>query len=126
MPRYVILRHECPADYGRPSHWDFMLESGAVLRTWALEHLPRAGEQGVAEALPDHRLAYLDYEGPISRGRGAVTRWDAGTYTIVRETADELVVELHGAQLQLQITLARQRDLPQRWMISCSNASSAS
>jgi len=126
MPQYVILRHECPADYGRPSHWDFMLESGPVLRTWALETLPREGECGIAEALSDHRLAYLDYEGPISRGRGSVTRWDAGTYRIVHETNDELVVELHGAQLQLQVTLVRQSDDPQRWSISCSSTASSS
>ncbi len=33
-----------------------------------------------AVRLADHRPAYLDYEGPVSRGRGDVTRVLSGTY----------------------------------------------
>ena len=39
-----------------------------------------------AEVLPDHRLAYLDYEGPISGDRGSVTRWDRGTYDVEHQS----------------------------------------
>jgi DNA polymerase Ligase (LigD) len=76
MPRFVILEHDHPE-----LHWDFMLEAGGALRTWRLARPPEmAGAIIDAVALADHRLAYLDYEGPVSGGRGSVKRWDAGHY----------------------------------------------
>ena len=78
MPRFVILRHDHP----RGVHFDFMLEAGGVLKTWALPEPPRPGVEMECEALGDHRLAYLDYEGPISGDRGSVVRWDRGEYAV--------------------------------------------
>lgn len=52
-----------------------------MLRAWRLLTEPAAGIEIVAEVLPDHRRLYLDYEGPVSGGRGTVTRWDAGEYS---------------------------------------------
>lgn len=75
MPRYVILTHDHPF-----LHWDLMLEDAGVLRTWRLLEEPAAGRTVRAERLADHRLAYLDYEGPVSGGRGNVAQWDHGTY----------------------------------------------
>src|SRR5690242_19502936 len=63
MPRFVIVEHDHPT-----LHWDLMLEVGLVLRAWRLEALPRDGERISATAINDHRLLYLDYEGPISGG----------------------------------------------------------
>ncbi|MEM9186332.1 MAG: hypothetical protein AAGB00_07550 [Planctomycetota bacterium] len=91
MPRYVLLRHECPDDYRDGPHWDLMLEDRAsqTLCTWSLLELPSAWRVGdlsgggaavAAERLPDHRLRYLDYEGGISGGRGRVERVAAGTF----------------------------------------------
>ncbi len=96
MPRFVILRHDAP----RGLHYDFMLESGGVLKTWSLPQPPQPGVEIPCEALPDHRLAYLDYEGPVSGDRGSVTRWDCGTYTIERESDEEWLVELEGEQVR--------------------------
>ena len=93
MPRFVVLRHELPPDSPRGSHYDLMLEAGGVLQTWACEKLPRLGQTVAAERLPDHRLAYLDYEGPVS-GRGDVTRVLSGEYESVTERADELQARL--------------------------------
>ena len=75
MPHYVILTHDHPF-----LHWDFMLEQAGVLLTWRLLSEPAVGAEVRAERLADHRLAYLDYEGPVSGGRGSVVRWDYGTY----------------------------------------------
>ena len=100
MARFVLLYHECPAGYVRSSHWDLMLESGGVLRTWALTELPRAwqavwertsarfpscpalaqGDAVSAEALADHRIEYLHEEGALSGVRGEVRRVEKGTY----------------------------------------------
>ena len=76
MPRFVILEHDHPR-----LHWDLMLEHEGALRTWRLASAPtRPGDVIDAEALGDHRLAYLDYEGAVSGERGTVTRWDGGDY----------------------------------------------
>ena len=94
MPRYVILEHDHPA-----LHWDFMLEAGDVLKTWRLAAPPRPGGAVAAEPSFDHRRTYLDYEGPVSGGRGTVTRWDAGTFSW-QESAEGIAVCLEGARLR--------------------------
>src|SRR5947208_419106 len=76
MPRYVILEHDYPT-----LHWDFLLEAGAVLRAWRLAAPPQPDRAVPAEPSFDHRLVYLEYEGPVSGDRGCVRRWDSGTYT---------------------------------------------
>lgn len=113
MPRFALLFHECPPSLGRPSHWDLMLEREGVLLTWSLPALPAAwgGEAGIAfeqidaTRLADHRLAYLDYEGPISGERGSVTRVDGGEYDVVDEAGGVWRVRLRGARCDEAIEL---------------------
>jgi hypothetical protein len=93
--RFVILEHDHPE-----RHWDFMVETRDVLRTWRLLALPASGSTVAAEPSFDHRLIYLDYEGPVSGGRGHVVRWDRGTFVRQEETAERLVFRLTGARLQ--------------------------
>lgn len=95
MPRFVILEHDHPV-----RHWDFMLEAGDVLRTWRLADRPERGRAVLAEASFDHRCMYLDYEGPISGGRGCVARWDAGSFTWEADEPARVAVGLHGNRLQ--------------------------
>lgn len=75
MPRFVILAHDWP----RP-HFDLLLEVGSVLKAWRLFAEPNANVRVPAEPNADHRMVYLDYEGPVSGGRGSVIRWDCGSY----------------------------------------------
>jgi hypothetical protein len=130
MPRFVLLYHECPPDYVRSSHWDLMFEVGDVLRTWAVEKLPRdwraarertaevAGDCPpladfnlvAAEQLGDHRIAYLQEEGPLSGNRGGVRRIDAGTYE-----GDDLIA-LNGELIRGAIRLRRDTS-PPGWML---------
>ncbi len=112
MPRFVILHHETPPGYDRPPHWDLMLKSDRALRTWALAEPPCAGRLIAAEELADHRLAYLDYQGDVSGGRGSVVRWDGGTYELLsgdlqRETFGQTALRLtmHGQRLIGEVTL---------------------
>ena len=102
MPRYVVLRHECPPGSERPSHWDLMLDAGDVLRTWALGESPDSGGVRPAERLADHRREYLTYEGPISGGRGSVSRWDEGTFREVstETNAGTIDFDLEGNRLR--------------------------
>lgn len=76
-----------------------MLEMGDCLRTWRLFETPRPGHLIEAERLADHRKAYLDYEGPLSDNRGQVARWDAGTFEIVRDQGDFLMIKLIGTRV---------------------------
>ncbi len=59
-----------------------MLEEEAVLSTWAIppQLLPPQSFACTGKRLPDHRIAYLDYEGPVSNNRGTVRCVDRGTY----------------------------------------------
>lgn len=125
MPRFVILRHEPPVGSRRPPHWDLMLESGDVLRTWALAESPAAGQPIAAEALADHRTAYLDYEGPVSGDRGAVHRWDAGTFQWESNTACEIAVLLQGERLFGQARLTRVAERSPSWQFVFQPAESA-
>ena len=68
-----------------------------------------------AEALADHRLEYLRYEGPVSGGRGEVARWDQGAYRLVGCSEDEWIVELRGERLQGRVVLRRIAAEPQFW-----------
>jgi hypothetical protein len=114
MPRYVILRHETPSSERQPVHWDFMLEAGGVLKTWALVDEPADRHEIAADELADHRVAYLDYEGPISGQRGTVTRWDTGEYHFTSQSADEFRVALRGQKLSGEVILRRPQG-SQRW-----------
>lgn len=79
--RFVVLFHEFPPGHRGSNHWDLMLEQNGKLLTWALSQLPAVGKSIPAQRLPDHRLDYLNYEGPISDNRGKVSRVMAGTYS---------------------------------------------
>mgnify|MGYP000947731770 CR=1 FL=1 len=114
MPRFVVLQHDAPQ--GR--HWDFMLEAQESLTTWSLADLPNAPPTVAARAIPDHRLAYLEYEGPISGGRGSVTRWDQGTYELRRYDWDEVVAVVAGEHLIGEVTLKRSPGNPNEWTFS--------
>jgi hypothetical protein len=95
MPRFVLLEHDHPS-----LHWDLMLEAGEVLWAWRLPAPPAPGAELVAERTFDHRRLYLDYEGPVSGGRGAVARWDHGTFEWVEKGEGALTVNLSGARVR--------------------------
>ena len=112
MPRFVILRHDTPPDYQRPVHWDLMLETDAALATWALPREPVAGVTMIADVLGDHRIEFLDYEGPLSGNRGEVTRWDQGTFELLPATDDRRVVCLSGSRFIGQVSMRALSDRP--------------
>src|SRR5690349_3380568 len=117
MPRFVILWHQTPPNYQRPAHFDLMLEHNGSLRTWALDKLPETGETVSAEQLPDHRLAYLTYEGEVTGGRGNVSRVDSGSYEVNAETPGELAIHLTGSQLRGTVRLSRDATSGHRWLV---------
>ncbi len=89
MPRFVVHYHVTPATSDRPDHWDLMLENQTAvlfdpddrtLATWALESQPVVGCTIKAQRLDNHRAWFLDNEGPLSGGRGVVTRQMSGEF----------------------------------------------
>ena len=104
MPRYVVLLHEMPPESERGLHWDLMLERDETLLTWALNEQPSLSASIGAVQLDNHRLAYLDYEGEVSGGRGHVSRWDAGFYQLIDDHFDRLVIQMSGVRLECGVT----------------------
>jgi len=94
MPRFAILTHDHPF-----LHWDFLLEQRDSCRTWRLLKPPDTPGDVSAETIADHRLMYLDYEGPVSGDRGTVTQWDAGTFEWLVNSDDVVEVRLTGQKL---------------------------
>jgi hypothetical protein len=137
MPRFVLLYHDCPPTYERTSHWDFMLEAGDVLRTWALERLPRdwpavwsrtaavyplcpllaEGNTVPATKLNDHRRDYLDLEGPITGNRGTVVRVATGTYRSEREAQANWQGALISKDLSAHVSLTRSEADDNQWLL---------
>ena len=128
MPRFVVLRQEMPPGEKRPTHWDFMLERSGVLCTWALSDEPTPEVRLSAPRLADHRLAYLEYEGEISGGRGQVTRWDAGHYELMESQdppgtpndgeAEKLRLRMSGEKITGEVLLTRRNDAAdQYWFL---------
>ena len=75
MPRFVILAHDWPTP-----HFDLLLEAHGVLKSWRLLAEPTPGVSVPATPNVDHRVHYLDYEGPIGGDRGTVIRVASGEY----------------------------------------------
>jgi hypothetical protein len=114
MPRFALLIHDSP----RGLHYDLLLESGDVLKTWALPQLPVPDVEMDCDALPDHRLIYLDYEGPLSGGRGTVARFDRGTFEVETWTPDEVAVRISAEKLVGRLRLRQLPESPGRWRLS--------
>jgi hypothetical protein len=102
--RYVVLRHDGVPD----PHFDLMFETspGSPLATWRSPAWPLEPDATLTP-LPDHRPAYLAYEGPVSAGRGTVRRVAAGTHAVADGSPDHLVVTLDSG-----LTLHLPRPLP--------------
>jgi hypothetical protein len=92
--RFVILEHRWQG-----VHWDFLVEDGPALRTWAIDQPIVADVDLPARPLPDHRPIYLEYEGEISGDRGSVQRWDSGTCEILEWGPDRVRLRVAGVQI---------------------------
>ena len=84
-----------------------MLENEAALRTWRLALPPTEMRPIPAEALNDHRLAYLDYEGPVSGDRGTVAAFDRGHYSVLTDDRNFVEILLRGNTLRGRAQLKR-------------------
>jgi DNA ligase D-like protein (predicted 3'-phosphoesterase) len=115
-PRFVVQKHDATS-----LHYDFRLEVGDVLKSWAVPKGPSTDPRDKRLAMPteDHPLDYVDFEGLIpdeQYGAGPVIVWDTGTYHVIDEHEDgaeraledgHLKVWLDGAKLTGGYALTR-------------------
>ena len=100
-------------------HYDFRLEIGGVLVSWAVPKGPSFDprDKRLAMRTEDHPLEYGAFEGVIPKGEyggGTVLLWDRGTWTPAGEPAaglrdGQLKFALHGEKLRGGWTLVRLR-----------------
>lgn len=116
MSIFVVQEH-----HAKKLHWDFRLEAGGVLKSWAIPRGPSLdpAEKRLAIQVPDHEKEHSDYEGIIPEGTygaGAVLIWDRGTYQMVDPDdamrgmeAGKLSFRLLGNRLKGEFALVKMR-----------------
>jgi DNA ligase D-like protein (predicted 3'-phosphoesterase) len=113
--RFVVQLHDATA-----LHFDFRLQSGDVLRSWAVPKGPSLDPAVRRLAVPveDHSLAAGEFEGVHEghrRGSGAVIIWDEGTADVVRDETGHISFVLHGRKLCGGFALTRTG--ARRWIL---------
>jgi|UniRef100_A0A7C3UX72 DNA ligase D-like protein (predicted 3'-phosphoesterase) len=129
-PIFVVQKHAA-----RTLHYDFRLEVGGVLKSWAVPKGPSLNPQDKRLAVPteDHPLEYADFEGVIPEGEygaGTVMVWDYGTYRNLTEKNGQAIpmaegvahghvkVWLEGSKLKGGYALTRfKREPEEAWLL---------
>ena len=117
--RFVVHEHR-----SKRLHYDFRLEIGGVLKSWAVPKGPSMSpaDKRLAVMVPDHPLVYIDFEAIIPKGHygaGPVVVWDKGEF-IPLDTDDpeqslkngKFSFELKGKKLKGAFALAQMKHLP--------------
>ena len=114
-PRFVVQLHDATT-----LHFDFRLQSGDVLRSWAVPKGPSLdpGIRRLAVPVEDHSMSAGEFEGVHEgqrRGSGVVIIWDEGTADIVRDEPGHLSFILSGRKLSGGFALTRTGE--KRWIL---------
>jgi bifunctional non-homologous end joining protein LigD len=114
--RFFVQRHDATR-----LHYDFRLEIGGVLVSWAVPKGPTLDPtpKRLAAHVEDHPLDYGDFEGNIPEGNygaGSVMLWDRGIYELLGDlpasdqiARGDLKFRLHGEKLKGEFALVHMK-----------------
>ncbi len=126
-PIFVVQKHAA-----RRLHWDFRLEHGGVLWSWAVPKGPSMdpADKRLAVHVEDHPVDYARFEGTIPAGNygaGSVEIWDRGHWSPLSHDpaaslrAGELKFRLDGGRLSGSFVLVRLKpkagDKADNWLL---------
>ena len=114
-PKFVVQQHAATS-----LHYDFRLEIGGVMASWAVPKGPSTdpAAKRLAMRVDDHPMSWNDFEGviPAGYGAGTVIVWDRGRFRNDGETSLEeglagghLRVWLEGEKLRGGWSLRRMK-----------------
>jgi DNA ligase D-like protein (predicted 3'-phosphoesterase) len=100
--RFVVQKHQA----GR-LHYDFRLEAGRVLKSWAIPKGPSMSPsyKRLAIQVEDHPIEYRDFEGvipPAEYGAGTIMVWDFGTYKMLEGKDPETMIQKGNIKFYLE------------------------
>jgi len=116
-PRFYVQRHDATR-----LHYDFRLEIGGVLVSWAVPKGPSLEplSKFLAAKVEDHPLEYGEFEGNIPAGNygaGSVMLWDRGTWELLGDAPVEeqlargdLKFRLHGEKLKGEFAIVHMKN----------------
>jgi len=120
--RFVVQLHAA-----RARHYDFRLEHGGVLVSWAVPKgpSPDPADKRLAVHVEDHPVDYIDFEGTIPEGNygaGSVIVWDRGRWEPVLDFDEglekgKLLFDLYGYKLRGRYTLVKTKRSPKDWLL---------
>ncbi len=124
--RFVVQHH-----MARKEHYDFRLEWGGVLLSWAVPKGPsyNTNDKRLAVHVEDHPLEYRNFEGTIPKGEyggGVVMIWDEGYWEPYGDVDDglrdgSLKLALKGKRLRGKWALvrlkAKEGDSKDNWLL---------
>ena len=126
--QFVVQKHAASR-----LHYDFRLELGGVLKSWAVTRGPSddPSQKRLAVQVEDHPVDYAKFEGTIPAGNygaGSVIVWDRGAWTHIQHgkgldaagdlTAGELKFQLFGERMQGGWVLVRIKPRPGERQVS--------
>jgi len=119
MGGFVVHEH-----HASHLHWDFRLEMGGVLVSWAVPKGPSMdpSHKRLAIRVEDHKLSYIDFEGTIedgSYGAGEVRIWDSGEFVLTGGSLEDgkIEIELKGRTLRGAFVLFVMKGKQKEWLL---------
>ncbi|OGP87049.1 MAG: 3'-phosphoesterase [Deltaproteobacteria bacterium RBG_16_48_10] len=122
--KFVVHEH-----HATRIHFDFRLEIGGVLKSWAIPKGPsmNPSDKRLAVMVEDHPLEYGDFEGIIPQGHygaGPVLIWDSGEFQPEEDPEaalkkGKLTFSLEGKRLRgsFSLVLMKGRGTGKNWLL---------